>query len=151
MTTVENLERMVSSDLGRWFGVPRSLSSVALYSTSAKLQLPFKGLTEKIKVGNVIHSIMLRSSQDEMVRRTRVEVKTGQKWKVRATIQDAGSRLRIGDIVGTVAISRGLGTTSTPRWSKAGNTDRRDMVQTEVRSMEEEEPDCEGSWNESAG
>ena len=99
MTTVENLERMVSSHLRRWLGVPRSLSSVALNSTSAKLQLPFKGLTEEFKVGKVRHSMMLRSSQDEMVRRARVEVRTGRKWKVKDTIQDAESRLRIGDIV----------------------------------------------------
>ena len=74
-----------------------------------------------------------------MVRRARVKVKTGRKWKVKATIQDAENRLRIGDIVGTVAIGRGLGTTSTPRWSKADNTERREMVQREVRSMEEED------------
>ena len=87
--TVENIERMMSSHLRRWFGVPRSISSAALYSTSAKLQLPFKGLIEDFKVGTVRHSMMRRNCQDEMVRRTRVELRTGRKWKVKATIQDA--------------------------------------------------------------
>ena len=82
--TVENIERMVSSHLRRWFGVPRSISSAALYSTSAKLQLPFKGLIEDFKVGTVRHLMMLRNCQDEIVRRARVELRTGRngRWKL---------------------------------------------------------------------
>ena len=72
MLTVENLNRMVSSHLRSWFGVPRNFNGVALYSTSAKLQMPFKGLTEELKGRKVRRSMMLRRSQDEMVRRVGV-------------------------------------------------------------------------------
>ncbi|KAI2663059.1 hypothetical protein H4Q32_002088 [Labeo rohita] len=50
MTTVEDMERKISSYLRRWLGLPRSLSSAALYGSSNILQLPFSGLTEEFMV-----------------------------------------------------------------------------------------------------
>ena len=50
ITTVETLERRVSSYLRRWLGLPRSLSSLALYGNTNKLHLPFKSLEEEFKV-----------------------------------------------------------------------------------------------------
>ncbi|KAJ3592260.1 hypothetical protein NHX12_007388 [Muraenolepis orangiensis] len=40
ISTVETLERRVSNHLRRWLGLPRSLSSIALYGNTNKLQLP---------------------------------------------------------------------------------------------------------------
>lgn len=37
ISTVETLERKVSSHLGKWLGLPKSLSSTALYGNSNKL------------------------------------------------------------------------------------------------------------------
>ena len=112
--------------------------------------MPFKGLTEELKGRKVRHSMMLRSSQDGMVRRAGVEVRNRRLWEVKAitSIQDVESRLIIGGIVGTVATGRQeLGTTCAPRWSKADNTARSEMVQREV---EEEDLDCAGSGYEGA-
>ena len=50
MSTVETLERTISQSLQRWLGLPRSLSSIALYGHSTKLQVPISGLSEEFKV-----------------------------------------------------------------------------------------------------
>uniref|UniRef100_UPI003AAED46F uncharacterized protein n=1 Tax=Centroberyx gerrardi TaxID=166262 RepID=UPI003AAED46F len=47
MTTVEGFERKTSHFLHRWLGLPRSLSSIALYGHKNKLRLPFSSLTEE--------------------------------------------------------------------------------------------------------
>lgn len=41
ISTIETLERKVGNRLQRWLGLPRSLSSIALYGRNNKLQLPF--------------------------------------------------------------------------------------------------------------
>lgn len=50
ISTVETLERKVSSCLRRWLGLPRSLSNIALYGNTTMLQLPLKSLEEEFKV-----------------------------------------------------------------------------------------------------
>lgn len=44
ITSVEAVERNISSYLRRWLGLPQSLSNSALYGTSNILQLPFSSL-----------------------------------------------------------------------------------------------------------
>ena len=59
-------------------------------------------------------------------------------WSAKETVKEAESRLRHGDIVGSVAVGRlGLGVTSTARWGTASEEERRKLVQREVRTMEE--------------
>lgn len=50
ISTVETLERKVSSCLRRWLGLPRSLSNIALYGNTTMLRLPLKSLEEEFKV-----------------------------------------------------------------------------------------------------
>lgn len=50
ITTVEGFERKISQVLHRWLGLPRSLSSIALFGHNNKLQLPFSSLTEEFKL-----------------------------------------------------------------------------------------------------
>lgn len=49
-STVDALEKKISSYLRRWLGVPRSMSSAALYGSTNTLQLPFSGLSEEFVV-----------------------------------------------------------------------------------------------------
>jgi len=79
MTAVEKMERMESSYLRRWMGVPRSFSSIGLYGEGTKLQLPLKSLTEEFKVTKVRQVLLLRNSKDEKVREAKVKVKIGRK------------------------------------------------------------------------
>eukprot|EP00066_Takifugu_rubripes_P027132 XP_011616398.1 PREDICTED: uncharacterized protein LOC105418502 [Takifugu rubripes] len=110
VTTVESLERKISSFLRRWLGLPRSLNSAALYGTSNTLQLPFSGLTEEFKVARTREALQYRDSRDCKVSSAGIEVKTGRKWKVEKAVEVAESRLRQKALVGAVATGRtGLG------------------------------------------
>ena len=80
MSTVEKIERISNSYLRRWLGVPRSFSSVGLYSLGTKLQLPLKSITEEFKVTKVRQHLTLKNSRDEKVRSAKIKIRTGMKW-----------------------------------------------------------------------
>ena len=139
LSTVEALERTISRFLRRWLNVPRSLSSVGLYSTGSKLQLPLTSLVEEYKVAKVRQAIMLRDSTDEYVNRAVIKLRSGRKWKVEDAVNSAEERLRHSDIIGTVTHGRlGLGCVTRSRFSTASTQRRRELVQDEVRQGEEE-------------
>ncbi|XP_062585203.1 uncharacterized protein LOC134246874 [Saccostrea cucullata] len=139
MSTVEGMETTASRYLRRWLGVPRSFSSIGLYSSGTKLQLPLKSITEEFKVTKVRQHLMLQNSKDEKVRTAKVDIRTGRKWSEKETIQEAESRLRHSDIVGRLAIGKqGLDVTPTARWGTASVEERRSLVQREVCAMEED-------------
>ncbi|CAC5423478.1 unnamed protein product [Mytilus coruscus] len=138
MTTVEGMERIPNSYLRRWLGVPRSFSSVGLYSLGSKLLLPFKSITEEFKVTKVRQHLMLKDNRDEKVRSAKVEIRTRRKWSTKKTIEDAESRLNYSEIVARVAVGRQmLDVTPTAKWRTAVE-EKRHLVQKEVRTMEEE-------------
>ncbi|KAL7879620.1 hypothetical protein SRHO_G00018740 [Serrasalmus rhombeus] len=67
ISTVETLERKVSNHLRRRLGLPKSLSSIALYGHNNKLQLPFKSLEEEFKVTRAREVVQYRDSSDPKV------------------------------------------------------------------------------------
>ncbi|XP_019639899.1 PREDICTED: uncharacterized protein LOC109481744 [Branchiostoma belcheri] len=141
LSTVEEMERKVNSRLRKWLGVPPSFTSVGLYSTSAKLQLPITAMTEEFKVGKARALLTLEGSRDPRVSQAGIQLRSGRKWAVDKAVDEAKSRLRHSDIVGVVAQGRlglGAGKVASQRWGTAGPKERRDMVQREVRRKEEE-------------
>ncbi|KAL7849091.1 hypothetical protein SRHO_G00207140 [Serrasalmus rhombeus] len=58
LTTVESLERKISSFLHKCLGLPCSLNSTALYGTSNTLQLPFSGLTEEFGTRGTLEHLL---------------------------------------------------------------------------------------------
>ena len=109
------------------------------YSSGSKLQLPLSSVTEEFKVIKVRQVMMLRDSADEKVSGARVEVNTGRKWRADKAVKNAESRLRHSDIVGTTTSGRlGLGCVTRASWRAASITEKRKMVQSEVRSIEEQ-------------
>ena len=139
MTAVEELERIFNRFLRRWLGVPRSFTSIGLYSSGSKLQMPLTAVTEEFKVTKARQVMTLRDSKDEKVSKAGIKVRTGRKWTAEAAVEQAESRLRHKDIVGTVAMGRlGIGNLERPNWEKASTRERREMVQKEVRAAEEE-------------
>jgi hypothetical protein len=153
-STAEALERRISSYLRRWLGVPRSFSSIGLYSTGSKLQLPLKGLTEEYKATKVRAVLMLRDSIDKKISEAGIEVRTGRKWKASEAVAEAESRLKHQDIVGTVTQGRlGLGCIPKMRWKNASTKERRYLVQKEIKERVEEDRQTkavamkkQGSW-----
>ncbi|XP_049324773.1 uncharacterized protein LOC125789951 [Astyanax mexicanus] len=135
MSTVETMERKISSYLRRWLGLPRSLTSAALYGKSNKLQLPFSSLEEEFRVSRTREALVYQDSSDTRVAAAGIVVKTGRKFKVQEELELAESRLRHRALLGTVAIGRtGLGFIPQPRCDLAQGKDRRHLVLEEVRA-----------------
>lgn len=122
MSTVETLERTISQFLRRWLGLPRSLSSIALYGQSTMLQLPISGLSEEFMVTRAREFMMYRDSADKKVATAGILVKTGRKWKAQEAVDRAEARLQHNILVGNTAVGRaGLGSFPKPRYDKARN------------------------------
>lgn len=139
LSTVETMERKISSYLRRWLGLPRSLTSAALYCTGNKLQLPFSSLEEEFKVSRTREAGMYRDSSDARVASAGVKVRTGRKFNAHNELERAETRLKHRALVGTVAIGRsGLGAIPQPRYDKVHGKERRDLVLKEVRASAEE-------------
>ncbi|KAI8485265.1 hypothetical protein Bbelb_370120 [Branchiostoma belcheri] len=136
---VDLIDRKANSYFRRWLGVPRCLSTVALFGRN-KLNLPLTSIAEEFKLDKVRLSLELEGSQDASVRAANRGVNTGRKWSVKDTIEKAVSRLKHKDLVGAVQVGRtGLGWgESTQRWRSANPRERRQLVTQEVRRMEEE-------------
>ncbi|XP_060938981.1 uncharacterized protein LOC133018922 [Limanda limanda] len=153
ISTVETLERKVSKHLRRWLGLPRSLSSIALYGNTNKLRLPFKSLEEEFKVTRAREVVQYRDSSDPKVAKAGIQVRTGRKWRAEDAVQEADARLRHRSLVGVVTRSRaGLGSFPTPQMNTRGK-ERRRLVQEEVRAAVEETRTCkavgmkqQGAW-----
>ncbi|XP_038154112.1 uncharacterized protein LOC119791846 [Cyprinodon tularosa] len=140
ISTVEGFERRVSRFLRKWLGVPRSLSSIALYGKNNMLKLPFSSLNEEFKVSRTREVLQYRESCDPKVSQAGIEVRTGRKWRAAEAVEVAESRLRHRTLVGTVARGRaGLGSSTTPCCGKAKEKRRRMLLQEEVRAAVEEE------------
>ncbi|XP_049337547.1 uncharacterized protein LOC125802987 [Astyanax mexicanus] len=140
ITIVEGWERNISQYLRRWLGLPKSLSSIALYGHTNKLQLPFTGLTEEFRVTRAREVLLYRDSADNRVSSAGITVRTGRKWKAQEAVEQAEARLRHGILIGSVAVGRtGLGSYARPRYDKAQGKERRQMVQAEIRAGVEEE------------
>lgn len=140
ITTVEGMERKISSYLRRWLGLPRSLSSSALYGTSNILQLPFSGLTEEFMVSRTREALQYRESRDPKVASAGIQVQTGRKWNAGMALDVAESRLRQKALVGSVASGRaGIGFFPSTRVDNAQGKERQHLIQEEVRAGVEEE------------
>lgn len=80
ISIVEGFVCLITQFLHRWLGLPRSLSIIALYGHSSKLQLPFAGLTEEFKVTGAREVLMYRDSKDTRVSSAGIMVRTERKW-----------------------------------------------------------------------
>jgi Reverse transcriptase (RNA-dependent DNA polymerase) len=135
LSRVEAVEKRINGFLRKWLGVPRCLSSIALYNKSMCLQLPFTSLAEEYKVGKVRLHLMLSTSADRVTRMVEPELGTGKIWSVVEAVKDAESRVRFEGIKGNVQIGKsGLGWR---RWAFK-HDDHKTNVCRMVREREEE-------------
>ena len=136
ISTVERMERQVSRRIKKWLRIPRSLSAVALYSTSSKLQRPFQSLTEEFKLARTGTALTICDSKDSCVRSAGVLQYSGRKWSVNTAIQKAETRLQQEEIVGIVCRGRqGIGYQTTQLWSREGTRGGQVMIQKKVRQL----------------
>lgn len=140
LTAVEKMETLANKFIKQWLGIPRSFSTVGLFSTRSMLQLPLKSITDEFKVTKSRKVMMLEENKDLCVSQAGIEVQTGRKWKANEAVQEAQERLRHKDIVGNVCTGRqGIGVMTRASWAKANQKERSQLVQAEVRSRQEED------------
>ena len=132
ITTVEGMERKISGYFRRWLGLPKSLSSAALYGATIAIQLPFRSLKEEFVVTRTREAILYRDSRDLKVSGAGIEIHTGRKWGAVREMKVAEERLQQKAMVGTVARgTRGLGYYPSPRIDNARGKERRALLQKE--------------------
>ena len=132
------MERLVSFYIRKWLGVPRCLSTVALYEKGI-LQLPVSSLVEEFKCNKVTTELLLAGSKDMVVSKVVPNPTKGRKCNTRTAAQEAEATLRHTEIVGNVQIGRGglgLGLGKLV-WSRAGPREKRKLVVEQVRRQEE--------------
>ncbi len=130
------------------------MTSIGLYNRTGMLQLPLSSIVEEYKVSKARLVLTLRGSSDMSIRNAGIEVKTGRRWSASNAVEQAESRLRHQDIVGTSCQGRqGLGLNTRQPWSSATTVQRRELVQSEIRKEEEEirkvkavQMGSQGSW-----
>jgi hypothetical protein len=135
LSRVESVEKKISAHLRKWLGVPRCLSSVALYNKTLKLQLPFTSIVDEFKVGKVRLHLLLSTSEDRVTQLAEPEIVAGRKWCVTEAVGEAESRVRFEQILGHVQTSRsGIG------WGRSFSkqSSERSRVCDAVRRKEEE-------------
>ena len=138
-TAVEGVERKINTYLRRWLGIPPSFTSVGLYIRSGQLQLPLSSLVEEFRVAKCRAAMTFRDSRDIKVREAGVKTRSGRKWEASASLAQAEGNLKLKDIIGAACTGRqGLGMTHFQRWGKSNSTERRTLVQAEIRDLEEE-------------
>lgn len=138
ISTVERMEKGISNYIKKWLGVPRCLTSTALYG-DCLLRLPLTSLVEEFKCTKTRLQVMLTESKDLMVSKNAPVITAGRKWRPARAVEEAVSALKHADIVGHVQHGRGgLGLTAhRPAWSKASASERRRMIVDEVKNQEE--------------
>lgn len=159
MTSVESLEKVITRRLRRWLGVPKCLSTAALYGRSNVLQLPFNSLVEEFKVTRVREQLQYKESNDPKVVAACIQSRTGRKWRAENELEIAEDRLRHKAILGTIAKGRaGLGYFPCPQINKTKGKERRQLIQKEVRAGIEETRYCkmvglssQGAWTKWQG
>ena len=110
LSTVERLEKRVSKYIRKWLGFHPTISSLALYSKSSPCPLPFTALSSLFKTSKTSAHLQLRDSKDPIVASTLPDIKTGRKWSVADSVQDAESVMRFKEILGhTQSGTAGLG------------------------------------------
>ncbi|KAL9951982.1 hypothetical protein ACROYT_G044745 [Oculina patagonica] len=76
-----------------WFA--KNLNSVALHSSTTKLQLPLRSLDEKWKVAKASLYMILWDSVDPLIRSLSPDEPTGKKWALRKRSGPEGNPFRL--------------------------------------------------------
>ena len=122
----------------KWLGVPKSLTNVALYSSSTKLKLLMKLLVEEFKLGKKRLFQMLCDSVDALVKSAQPAIITCRKWNAEYAVETVESSLKMKEVIGSVATGRaGLCLYPQRWWSKETTKNKRRVVSEEIHHFEE--------------
>ena len=103
---MEKMKRLISKFLKKWLRVLKSLTNVALYSSSTKLKLPTKSLVEEFKLGKAQLFQMQQNSMDPLLKSAQPAIITGRKWDAKSALETAESFLKMKEVIGFVETER---------------------------------------------
>jgi len=106
LSTVEAIERLISKYIRKWLGLPPGLSTVGLYSRSAKLKLPLRAITEEFQVGKARLQMILSYSQDPVIRQVNPKLRSGRKWKASEAVARAEEAAKLKEVIGATQCNR---------------------------------------------
>ena len=82
----------------------------------------------------------LQDSADNRIAGAGIQTRTGRKWSEETSVDQAESMLHLRDIIENTNTGRqGVGMSHYQQWSKASASERRTMVQAEVRHTEDDQ------------
>ena len=141
LTTIENLQKLLTKFIKKWLGIPKNLSTASLYSKSAKLRLPFSELQEEFKTAKACNLATFQNSKGPCtcISGAELKVDAGRKTITTVEIDEAKSRLRMQEITGVSNKGReGLGMRKREYFSLSTEKRKREMIINEVKKKEEE-------------
>ena len=139
LSKVTLIQKLLTGKLKKWLGLPRSLATDCLYSRTGKLQLPYTDVMEEFKAAKARLSVTLKESDDPCVRGAEVCVDGGRKADTQVALEEAGNRLKMQELTGVPNKGKeGLGLHPRVPFSKASKKEKRKMLVSMVRGMEEE-------------
>ena len=134
--TMDPINRYIRS----WLGLPPGMSSVALYSKSAKLMLPLRSIVEEYKVSKIRTQWMLNNSADIRIREVKPLLKTKMKFKAQDEINKSVSELTFEEMRGPIQTGRhAVGWNHFAKWSESCSAIRAELIIRERRREIERE------------
>ena len=139
MSTVEVIQRQITTALKRWLGLPKTLSTACFYSRTAKLQFPYRELIEEVKVAKARNQVTLDNSKDDCIKGAKIIIDGGRKANTPKEVEEAKAKLRMKDMTGPGNKGHeGLGLRHMQYYHKSNEKEQRDMIIKEIRNKEEE-------------
>ena len=143
LSRIEIIEAKISAMVRKWLGVPRMLTTIALYGKTNKLSLPLTSLIEEYKVSKVRLQSMLCSSRDKKISSNPPTINVGRKWNVTEVLHSVNGMAKHEEVVGVIQNSRrGLGMEKRCKFVSevsVGGSQHRKLQEAGVRSLQEEE------------
>ena len=139
LTKVEELQKKITISLKKWMGIPKNFSTDCMYSKSSRLKLPFSSLIEEYKATKARNMVTFTESEDPCIREAEIDVDAGRKANTKAEVDEAKSRLKLQEIIGTTNKgTEGLGMRKGKYYSKSSSKEKRSMIVNTVKEKEEE-------------
>ena len=135
LPSVEEMKRKINQYTRKWLGLPPSISSIALYSRSARMRLPLRSIVEEYKISKIGTQWSLNNSKDNRVREVMPQLRSGRKFRAQEEIEKSQAILAFEEIRGPIQVDHGVGWNHFERWSTADAPAKAAMIIRERRKQ----------------
>ena len=128
LPTVEAMERCINRLNRKWLGLPPGLSSVALYSRSTKLKVPFRSVAEEFRISKIRTQLIINNSTDRTICGSKL-LRSGRKFNAQEEIEKSIEVLTFEEIRGPIQVGRhGIGWSHSIGWTQANAAQRSALI-----------------------